>query len=152
MAHTNLVQRSTLTRDPVSRIEIPNKLFFRIGEVCKLIKLEPYVLRFWETEFPMLSPTKGANGRRMYRKKDVELLFMIKALLYEQGFTIAGARKVLGDWRKSSAAVVNSATTEEITKAGASSHETARTKIPADKLHQLKSELRDILTILNRRC
>ena len=56
--------------DPV---EIPNKLYFRIGEVCRLLKLEPYVLRFWESEFPTLSPTKGANGRRMYRKKDVEM-------------------------------------------------------------------------------
>src|SRR5262245_34223606 len=76
-------------------VEIPNKLYFRIGEVCRLLKLEPYVLRFWESEFPTLSPAKGANGRRMYRKKDVEMVVTIKDLLYERGFTIAGARKVL---------------------------------------------------------
>src|SRR5262245_18624302 len=79
----------------MAQLSIPNKLFFRIGEVCKLLKLEAYVLRFWEKEFPMLSPSKGANGRRMYRKKDVEMVIAIRNLLYSQGFTIAGARKVL---------------------------------------------------------
>src|SRR5215510_14566566 len=76
-------------------LAIPNKLFFRIGEVCKLLTLEPYVLRFWEKEFPTLTPTKGANGRRMYRKKDVEMVITIRHLLYTQGFTIAGAKKVI---------------------------------------------------------
>ena len=152
MAHTNPIARPSLTTKQGKRTEIPNKLFFRIGEVCKLIKLEPYVLRFWETEFPMLTPTKGANGRRMYRKKDVELLFRIKELLYDQGFTIAGARKVLGDMRKGSAIVVDSPAVEKNTIPGESSHETAPAKVPVEELHQLKSELRDILTILNRRC
>ncbi len=86
-------------------VEIPNKLYFRIGEVCRLLKLEPYVLRFWESEFPSLSPTKGANGRRMYRKKDVEMVVTIKDLLYERGFTIAGARKVLSSRKDAAAAI-----------------------------------------------
>lgn len=74
-------------------IVIPDKLFFRIGEVAKLCKLPAYVLRFWETEFPQLAPKKSSTGQRLYRQKDVENVVRIKKLLYEQGFTIAGARQ-----------------------------------------------------------
>ncbi|HXR97095.1 MAG TPA: MerR family transcriptional regulator [Terriglobales bacterium] len=74
---------------------IPDKLYFRIGEVAKLAELEPYVLRFWETEFPSLRPNKSGKGQRLYRRKEVELVFQIKSLLYQQGFTIEGARKKL---------------------------------------------------------
>ena len=127
--------------DPV---EIPNKLYFRIGEVCSLLKLEPYVLRFWESEFPSLSPNKGANGRRMYRKRDVEMVVTIKDLLYERGFTIAGARKVLSS-RKDAAAALS--------PVGNSPKTQAQPARPApEKLDQVKVELRNILTILNRRC
>ena len=152
MGQTNPVKGSVRKRESGRKVEIPDKLFFRIGEVCKLIQLEPYVLRFWETEFPMLSPAKGANGRRMYRKKDVELLFLIKDLLYDRGFTIAGARKVLGDLRKSAATTLEAKPVQEVRKAGASARESPRSKIPVETLHQLKSQLRDVLTILNRRC
>jgi DNA-binding transcriptional MerR regulator len=79
----------------MAELAIPNKLFFRIGEVCKLLSLEAYVLRFWEKEFPMLSPTKGANGRRMYRKKDVEMVVAIKNLLYIQNLLSREPRKSL---------------------------------------------------------
>lgn len=72
---------------------IPNKLFFRIGEVADLLELKAYVLRFWETEFPMVSPSKSRSGQRVYRKKDVEMLFLIKHLLYVERFSIEGARK-----------------------------------------------------------
>ena len=74
---------------------IPNKLFFKIGEVCDLLGVEPYVLRFWETEFPNLAPQKSKAGHRVYRRKDVEKILKVKELLYEKGFTIAGARKQL---------------------------------------------------------
>ena len=74
-------------------IVIPDKLFFRIGEVARLCKLPAYVLRFWETEFPQLAPKKSSTGQRLYRQKDVENVVRIKKLLYEQGFTIAGARQ-----------------------------------------------------------
>jgi DNA-binding transcriptional MerR regulator len=74
---------------------IPDKLYFRIGEVADLCRLPAYVLRFWETEFPQLKPTKSSTGQRMYRRKDVETLIRIKSLLYEEGFTIAGARQQL---------------------------------------------------------
>src|SRR5215467_2810646 len=75
--------------------EIPNKLYFKIGEVSSLLTVEPYVLRFWETEFPKLAPKKTDKGQRMYRRKDVELLLQIKHLLYEKKFTIEGARQYL---------------------------------------------------------
>jgi DNA-binding transcriptional MerR regulator len=74
---------------------IPNKLYFKIGEVSNLLTVEPYVLRFWETEFPKLAPKKTDKGQRMYRRKDVELLLQIKHLLYEKKFTIEGARQFL---------------------------------------------------------
>src|SRR5271165_2424128 len=83
--------------------EIPNKLYFKIGEVSSLLTVEPYVLRFWETEFPKLAPKKTDKGQRMYRRKDVELLLQIKDLLYEKKFTIEGARQFLQGAGKGSA-------------------------------------------------
>jgi len=76
-------------------VVIPEKLYFRIGEVAELCRLPAYVLRFWETEFPQLKPVKSSTGQRMYRHKDVESVLRIKQLLYEEGFTIAGARQHL---------------------------------------------------------
>lgn len=78
-----------------NEIVIPEKLYFRIGEVSTLCRLPAYVLRFWETEFPQLKPVKSGTGQRMYRRKDVEAVLRIKKLLYEEGFTIAGARQQL---------------------------------------------------------
>lgn len=78
-----------------NEIVVPDKLYFRIGEVSRLCRLQAYVLRFWETEFPQLKPVKSSTGQRMYRRKDVEAVLRIKKLLYEEGFTIAGARQQL---------------------------------------------------------
>ncbi len=80
-----------------SAIEIPDKLFFRIGEVSRIVGVEPYVLRYWESEFRGLSPKKSSSGQRMFRRKDVELLLRIRHLLYDRKFTIEGARKVIAD-------------------------------------------------------
>ena len=77
------------------RPEIPDKLYFRIGEVSRLAGIKPYVLRFWETEFSTLGPKKSGKGHRLYRRKDVELVLEIKRLLYEKRYTIEGARKFL---------------------------------------------------------
>src|SRR3954464_7527309 len=86
----------TPARKQVSgEVVIPDKLYFRIGEVSRLCGLPSYVLRFWETEFPQLKPTKSGTGQRMYRRLDVESVLRIKNLLYDQGFTIAGARQQL---------------------------------------------------------
>ena len=104
--------------------QIPNKLFFRIGEVCKIVDLEPFVLRFWETEFPNLAPEKSKSGHRVYKRKDIEMVLRIKELLYERGYTIAGARK-------------------QLSRSRPREH---RQKI----LHQIREELRDILTLLRR--
>jgi DNA-binding transcriptional MerR regulator len=78
-----------------SEVVIPEKLYFRIGEVARLCRLPAYVLRFWETEFPQLKPVKSSTGQRMYRRRDVESVLRIKQLLYDEGFTIAGARQHL---------------------------------------------------------
>jgi len=80
---------------------IPDRLYFRIGDVSDLLGVEPYVLRFWETEFPMLQPKKGKTGHREYKRKDVELLLEIKRLLYHEGFTISGARKAIRERTRS---------------------------------------------------
>src|SRR5262249_32486597 len=88
---------------------IPEKLFFRIGEVCELIKVQPHVLRYWETEFPMLSPQKNRAGQRVYRRKDVEMVMRIRDLLYEEKFTIAGAKKRLIDEGRGNAGRVRQA-------------------------------------------
>jgi DNA-binding transcriptional MerR regulator len=77
--------------------EIPEKSLFRIGEVSRLTATKTFVLRYWETEFPTLQPVKSPSGHRLYRRDDIETVFEIKRLLYEEGFTIAGARKHLAD-------------------------------------------------------
>jgi DNA-binding transcriptional MerR regulator len=84
-----------------TEVVIPERLYFRIGEVAELCHLPAYVLRFWESEFPQLKPVKSSTGQRMYRRKDVESVLRIKKLLYEQGFTIAGARQHLRAENKS---------------------------------------------------
>ncbi len=73
----------------------PSKLFYRIGEVSRLTGLEPYVLRYWETEFPQIKPDKGRSKQRLYKKKDLDSILQIKQMLYKDGYTIAGARKKL---------------------------------------------------------
>ena len=78
-----------------TEVVVPDKLYFRIGEVSRICRLPAYVLRFWETEFPQLKPVKSSTGQRMYRRKDVEAVLRIRKLLYEEGFTIAGARQQL---------------------------------------------------------
>src|SRR5271156_886348 len=96
MAHQEPIGRRTLTG---SR-EIPDKLYFRIGDVAQLCEVPAYVLRFWETEFPQLKPNKGGTGQRLYRRRDVEMALRIKTLLYDQGYTIPGARQVFKSEQK----------------------------------------------------
>jgi DNA-binding transcriptional MerR regulator len=89
------VKKKSGTKSKPDEIFIPDKLYFRIGEVATLCRLPAYVLRFWESEFPQLKPVKSSTGQRMYRRRDVESVLRIKQLLYEQGFTIVGARQQL---------------------------------------------------------
>ena len=118
-------------------VAIPDKLYFRIGEVCKLTRTHAYVLRFWEKEFPMLKPVKSSTGHRMYRRKDVELVLEIKKLLYEEGFTIEGARKKLRTETKQ----------QKIAFPGT---DLARPKPDQQKLRQIRQELDELLHLLKR--
>jgi len=90
-----VARKKNAAKHKADEIFIPDKLYFRIGEVAALCHLPAYVLRFWESEFPQLKPVKSSTGQRMYRKRDVESVLRIKQLLYEQGFTISGARQQL---------------------------------------------------------
>jgi DNA-binding transcriptional MerR regulator len=79
---------------------LPEKIYFKIGEVSEIVGVEPYVLRYWETEFDLLRPSKAPSKHRLYKKRDVELLLDIKRLLYSEGFTIEGARRKLKETKK----------------------------------------------------
>lgn len=114
--------------------EIPDKLYFKIGEVSDLLGVEPYVLRYWETEFPVLSPKKSGTGHRLYRRKDVELLLRIKHLLYERKFTIEGARLALASEVKAPKAKPAKAAQRDL--------------FASDPLPEIRRELADILAIL----
>jgi DNA-binding transcriptional MerR regulator len=117
-------------------IVIPDKLYFRIGEVSRLCGLPSYVLRFWETEFPQLKPPKSNTGQRTYRRADVENVVRIKKLLYDEGFTIAGARAQLKAEAKKKQSPLPFLVRSEASMA---------------ELKQLRQGLRDILWILNNR-
>jgi|SRR5580692_988370 DNA-binding transcriptional MerR regulator len=139
--------------------EIPDKLYFRIGDVARLAGIKPYVLRFWETEFPALGPKKSGTGHRLYRRKDVEMVLEIKRLLYEQRFTIEGARKFLETRAKTQASAAAAKPSKKRTAKAASATApgtTASGKAQADLfsdasaglLDLARKELREILTLL----
>ncbi len=88
-------------------VEVPDKLYFRIGEVAELASLKPSILRFWETEFPQLKPVKSPSGQRLYSKSDVELVLAIKKFLYSERLTIEGARKRISEQNKNLPAIKN---------------------------------------------
>jgi DNA-binding transcriptional MerR regulator len=94
MARSEPIRKST-HGSGAAPSEIPDKLYFRIGEVASLCEIPAYVLRFWESEFPQLKPNKGGTGQRLYRRRDVEMALRIKRLLYDEGYTIPGARQVV---------------------------------------------------------
>jgi DNA-binding transcriptional MerR regulator len=128
-------RKKNSNRHQSEEVFIPDKLYFRIGEVASLCHLPAYVLRFWESEFPQLKPVKSSSGQRMYRKRDVESVLRIKQLLYEQGFTISGARQQL--------------------RAEAKPDRT-QTAIPfptqsSSEIQQIRQGLREILNLLNTR-
>src|SRR5208283_1795357 len=95
MSRTRSPRARRSTDASSSEVFIPDRLYFRIGEVSKLTQTKSYVLRFWETEFPSLKPAKSKSGHRLYRRQDIERVLEIKRLLYGRGFTISGARKHL---------------------------------------------------------
>jgi DNA-binding transcriptional MerR regulator len=125
---------------------IPDKLYFRIGEVAQLAGVEPYVLRYWETEFSKLMPKKSGTGHRLYRRKDVELVLELKHLLYEKRFTIEGARLYLEQNRKKAADKKQQAPPVAI-QAQASLFG-GDGKIDPAKLEPLKTEVRALIAML----
>jgi DNA-binding transcriptional MerR regulator len=131
--------------------EIPDKLYFRIGEVSKLTGVKQYVLRFWESEFSGLGPKKSGTGHRLYRRKDVELVLEIKHLLYEKRFTIEGARKWL-DNRAKAESTVKSPKGVKASKAAKPvlpAQQPSLFPVPAPILDDIRKELVSILEILS---
>lgn len=137
--------------------EIPDKLMFRIGEVSRIVGVETYVLRYWETEFPQLSPKKSGSGHRMYRRKEVEQLLLIRELLYDRQYTIKGARnylRELGQRRGNEEAPEGAADapgsgTAEATPAMSTAKNTATAKDGnVFDIGELRNELRQILSLL----
>lgn len=115
--------------EPLQR-ELPYKLFYKIGETSRIVGVEPYVLRYWETEFPFLTPKKTKTGQRLYTKKDIEIILLIKKMLYEEKYTIEGVRKKLDK-------IYN----EQITSSESLSKE--------DIIEKIKFKLREILKMLS---
>jgi DNA-binding transcriptional MerR regulator len=129
-------------KNPLSA-EISDKLYYPIREVAQITGVEPYVLRFWEKEFPMIRPPKGGTGHRRYRRKDIEAILEIKRLLYDEGFTIAGARSRLQNPEKpadSSRAAASAAQQKKL----------PYTPSSGAVLQRVRRELNEILTILNK--
>jgi DNA-binding transcriptional MerR regulator len=133
MAQHQPIRKNT----PTSGSDIPDKLYFRIGEVSRLCDLPAYVLRFWESEFPQLKPHKGGTGQRLYRRRDVETVLHIKSLLYDEGYTIPGARQVI----KTEQRQRSSQLALEIDAGPANS---------TQQLRKLHKEMRDLLAHLSK--
>jgi DNA-binding transcriptional MerR regulator len=125
---------------------VPKKLYYKIREVCEIVGVEAHVLRFWEAEFPTLSPPKSKSGQRTYRPKDIELLLRIRKLLYEDGFTIAGARKKLNESRFAPSGARDSA--EVSTPDPASGAQEEKRVKASENIEKVKAELENILTLL----
>lgn len=119
-------------------VELPNKLYFRIGEVAKILGVKPYVLRYWETEFSVLKPGKTPSRHRLYRRRDVETLLEIKHLLYDEGFTIAGAKKRIKEVERN----------DEIPLPLPSPEATEEVLLPVDDHRMLLRDIREELLLL----
>jgi DNA-binding transcriptional MerR regulator len=147
-------------------VAIPEKLFFKIGEVCELAGVQAHVLRYWESEFPMLAPQKNRAGQRVYRKRDVEMALRIKELLYEDQYTIAGAKKRLTNELRGGGKLKVVGADEDGHTEGAPAEFTGgelfstppsytravapRTAEERQGLKQLASELRELLSLLEQ--
>jgi DNA-binding transcriptional MerR regulator len=139
-----------------SEVVIPEKIYFRIGEVSELAKLPTYVLRFWETEFAQLRPMKSSTGQRMYRRKDVEYVMQIRKLLYEDGFTIAGAREKLREEQRQTRAAQPPVVASEPHPLPVATGGQAALPFPAggeiahkQELRRVRQQLREMLSLLS---
>jgi DNA-binding transcriptional MerR regulator len=135
MAQHQPIRKTT----PPSGSEIPDKLYFRIGEVARLCEVPAYVLRFWESEFPQLKPHKGGTGQRLYRRRDVEMALRIKTLLYDEGYTIPGARQVF-----------KSELRQKEPQLTLGIDESSAPQADNRQLRKLQKDLRDLLSLLSK--
>jgi DNA-binding transcriptional MerR regulator len=134
-----MTQHQTIrSKTSSSGAEIPDKLYFRIGEVSRLCDVPAYVLRFWESEFPQLKPHKGGTGQRLYRRRDVETVLHIKSLLYDEGYTISGARQFIKTEQRQKAPQL------------ALDIEGGRADASTQQLRRLQKEMRELLAFLSR--
>ena len=133
-----MVQRQPIRKNGSGGAEIPDKLYFRIGEVARLCEVPAYVLRFWESEFPQLKPNKGGTGQRLYRRRDVETALRIKTLLYDEGFTIPGARQAIKNESRRGAPQLALGIPGTLDGTDAA------------QLRKIQKELRDLLTLLSK--
>ena len=135
---------------------IPDKLFYKIGEVCDHIGVQPHVLRYWESEFPMLAPQKNRAGQRVYRRKDLEIVMRIRELLYDEKFTIAGAKRKLSEELRGGAGARLKVVTPEMAAdaeaAGLANSAASSVQTGAHakrSLKRIRRELEAVLTMLN---
>jgi DNA-binding transcriptional MerR regulator len=136
-----------------SNSPIPDKSLFRIGEVSRLTATKTFVLRYWETEFPTLQPVKSPSGHRLYRREDIETVFEIKRLLYDEGFTIVGARKHLADQAAgngTNSGVTGEASADHTNAPARSAHREPPSRAQRKFLLDLHEELLAVLTLLER--
>jgi DNA-binding transcriptional MerR regulator len=147
MAHQEPIGRRTQTGNR----EIPDKLYFRIGEVAQLCDVPAYVLRFWETEFPQLRPNKGGTGQRLYRRRDVEMALRIKTLLYDEGYTIPGARQVFKSEQKQKEPLL-ALGVEAAGRVETLDRLDKKDRVGADpaRLRKLRREMQELLTLLSK--
>jgi DNA-binding transcriptional MerR regulator len=125
---------------------------YRIGDVARMAEVKPFVLRYWETEFPMLEPVKSISGHRMYRQEDVDMVLKIKRLLYDEGFTIAGARRHLREKNGATGPAASSSEGQASAVAYSHAHADNATELLSRKmLLDLRDSLRAFLTLLERR-
>ena len=124
---------------------IPDRLYFKIGDVARLCGVEPYVLRFWESQFPQLKPNKSGTGQRLYRRREVEIALEIKRLVHGEGYTISGARQALEGANRSAGARGHGVREE----AGANSGHTGKRPEVAAAVGQIRAELREIVSLLS---
>jgi DNA-binding transcriptional MerR regulator len=127
---------------------IPEKTYFRIGEVAKLVAIEPYVLRFWETEFKTMVPPKSRSKQRMYRRKDLETILVVKHLLYVERFTIEGARKHLEARAKAEPAAIAAGKKAKAVAKKLPKGQAGLFDVPSSAMDTVRKELADILQLL----
>jgi DNA-binding transcriptional MerR regulator len=138
----------------VQKVAVEKRLYYKIGEACKVLDIQPYVLRYWETEFAPLSPSKSRSGQRVYSEKELHVIRRIKELLYEEGYTIAGAKKKLeSEMATGAVAEDDDAPAEEEKKVRrtkkATSREAAAKSLDRNETQQIERMRRGIKRALN---